>query len=78
MSKMLLVQAVRKAWLSYVRKMDKSMKPYKMESYLGQEIEMGMKLEEFAEIVFMEGFIAGEKHAGTLRLGSRKYNTNLN
>jgi hypothetical protein len=80
MSKLLWIQAVRQSWLSYIRRMNERVKPYRMELYLNQQIDMGMKLEEFAEIVFMEGFIAGEKHAGTFNVGSgtRKMNQHLN
>jgi hypothetical protein len=78
MSRILWMQAVKGAWTSYVRKMNKSMKPYKMENYLCQEIDMGMTLEEFAEIVFIEGFVAGEKYGRTLTIGSRKCEHKLN
>jgi hypothetical protein len=49
-----------------------------MESYLSQEIDMGMKLEEFAEIIFMAGFAAGEKYAKSSIMGLRKCESNLN
>lgn len=78
MSKILWLQACRGAWVSYVKKMNKRMKPRNMESYLSQEIEMGMKLEEFAEIIFMEGFAAGEKYSKSCIIGVRKCEPNLN
>ena len=45
--------AMQQAWVGYIRKINGCMKSDRM-------IEMGMKLEEFAEIVFMAGFSAGE------------------
>jgi len=72
------MQAVRGAWNSYISKMSNSMKPHDMEYYLNQKIDMGMTLEEFSENVFTEGFVAGEKHAGTLQIGHRKCNPKLN
>ena len=54
------------------------MKPYKMESYLSQEVSMGMTLEEFAEIVFIEGFVAGEKYNRSVLMGSPKCDPKLN
>jgi hypothetical protein len=78
MSRILWMQAVKGAWNTYVRKMNKSMKPYKMENYLSQEISMGMTLEEFAEIVFIEGFVAGEKYSRSTMMGSRTCESKLN
>jgi hypothetical protein len=78
MSKILWMQAVKKAWVSYVIKINRHMKPDNMQSYLSQQIDMGMTLEEFAEIVFMEGFAAGEKYAKTFMVGSRPCNPKLN
>ena len=78
MSKILWMQAVRNAWVSYLRKMNRHMMPDNMESYLSQEIDMGMKLEEFAEIVFMEGFAAGEKYAKTFMVGNLPCTPKLN
>ncbi|NTV03059.1 MAG: hypothetical protein HGB04_09835 [Chlorobiaceae bacterium] len=78
MSKILLMQAMQKAWATYVRRINRYMKSDRMDYYLSQEIEMGMKLEEFAEIVFMAGFSAGEKYAGTLSIGNKKCKPHLN
>lgn len=78
MSRALWLQAVRRAWISYVRKMNNFMKPYGMERYLRQDLDMGMKLDEFAEAVFMEGFAAGEKHARVFMAGNRTCDATLN
>lgn len=78
MSKILLMQAMRQAWVAYVQKLNRHLQGDRMENYLSQETEMGMKLEEFAEIVFMAGFSAGEKYAGTVSLGGKKYKAKLN
>ena len=48
----------------------------KIESYLSQKIDMGMTLEEFAEMVFIEGFVAGEKYAKTLMVGNGEHQLN--
>jgi len=54
------------------------MKPYRMENYLSQEISMGMTLEEFAEIVFIEGFVSGEKYSQSVMTGNRQCEPKLN
>lgn len=72
------MQAVKGAWSSYVKRMNNSMKPYRMENYLSQEISMGMTLEEFAEIVFIEGFVSGEKYSRSVMNGNRKCEPKLN
>jgi hypothetical protein len=78
MSKILWMQEVQKAWFSYVNKMNRHMKPRNLESYLTQEIDMGMKLEEFAEVVFIEGFAAGEKYAKSCDMAGSRCQANLN
>ncbi|NTU69105.1 MAG: hypothetical protein HGB02_09570 [Chlorobiaceae bacterium] len=78
MSKILLMQAMRNAWVAYVRKIDRYMNTERLEDCLSQEIVTGMKLEEFAEIVFMAGFSAGEKYAGTPAVGGKKCKPHLN
>jgi len=78
MSRILWMQAVKGAWNSYVKRMNNSMKPYRMENYLIQEISMGMTLEEFAEIVFIEGFVSGEKYSRSVMTGNRKCEHKLN
>ncbi|HWQ25717.1 MAG TPA: hypothetical protein VN367_02940 [Chlorobaculum sp.] len=78
MSRILWLQAVRGAWTSYVKKMNQSMNPHKMETYLSQEIDMGMKLEEFAESVFIAGFVEGEKYARSFKVGVHKCEPELN
>lgn len=72
------IQAVTEAWTSYLRKMTHKMKPYSFEKYLEQELDMGMKLSEFAEIVFIEGFSAGEKHAKAFMVGKKRCEPHLN
>lgn len=49
-----------------------------MHSYLGQKIDLDMTLEEFGEMVFIEGFVAGEKYAKRLIIGSEKQEMRLN
>jgi hypothetical protein len=78
MSRIMWMQAVRGSWTSYVKKMNQRMNPHKMETYLSQEIDMGMKLEEFAESVFIEGFVAGEKYAKSFKVGAHKCEVELN
>ncbi|NTU59054.1 MAG: hypothetical protein HGB00_09115 [Chlorobiaceae bacterium] len=78
MSRILWMQAMRGAWTSYVKKMNKNMKPDKFDRYLNQEIDMGMKLEEFAESVFIQGFVAGEKYAKSFTIGTKKCEPELN
>ncbi|MEI6846547.1 MAG: hypothetical protein WCK32_00685 [Chlorobiaceae bacterium] len=78
MSRILWMLVVKKAWTSYVKRMNQSMKPHKIETYLSQEIDLGMKLEEFAEIIFIEGFVAGEKYAKSFVKGPKMCEPELN
>ncbi|WP_287373271.1 hypothetical protein [Prosthecochloris sp.] len=78
MIRQLWLQAVRAAWASYIRKMNKCTKVQNMHSYLGQKIDLDMTLEEFGEMVFIEGFVAGEKYAKKLTIGSEKQEMRLN
>ncbi len=66
MIRILWLQAVKGAWSSYIRRMNKNIKPQRLDVYLSQKIDMGMTLEEFGEMVFIEGFVAGEKYSKTL------------
>ncbi len=66
MIRMLWLQAVKGAWSSYIRRMNNNIKPQRLDVYLSQKIDMGMTLEEFGEMVFIEGFAAGEKYSKTL------------
>lgn len=68
MIKIIWIQAVKAAWNSYVKKLNKNMQPEIMESYFSQKIDMGMTLAEFAELVFIEGFVAGERYHKTMML----------
>ncbi|NTW55793.1 MAG: hypothetical protein HGB20_01960 [Chlorobiaceae bacterium] len=61
MADILWVEAVRKAWSCYIDRMNSIIQAKSMETYLMQTIEPGITLEEFAESVFIAGFIAGEK-----------------
>jgi hypothetical protein len=72
------IQAVKVAWASYINKMNKYIESESMESYLSQKIDMGMTLQEFAEMVFIEGFTAGEKHANKSILRGDEYEHQLN
>ena len=49
-----------------------------MNSYLSQKIDLDMTLEEFGEMVFIEGFAAGEKYAKRLMVGNEKEEVRLN
>lgn len=74
----LWLQAVRSGWTSYIRKMNKGTKARSMQSYLSQKIDLDMTLEEFGEMVFIEGFVAGEKYAKRLMVGNEKQEVKLN
>jgi len=76
MIKILWLQAVRVAWSSYIKKMNTSIKPEKIDCYFGQKLDMGMTLEEFAEMVFIEGFVAGEKYSQALTCGHGEHQLN--
>jgi len=49
-----------------------------MDSYLNQQINMGLTLEEFAEMVFIEGFVAGENYTKALMHGNEKREPSIN
>lgn len=68
MIKNIWIQAVKAAWNSYVKKLNKNMKPETMDRYFNQKIDMGITLEEFAEMIFIEGFVAGELYNRTMML----------
>jgi hypothetical protein len=77
-SRILWMQAVKGAWNAYIERMSSILMHSKMESYLSQKIDMGMTLEEFAENIFIAGFVAGEKHNINYMLGNQKCEPNLN
>ena len=56
--------------------MNKCMNPERIDDYLSQKIDMDMTLEEFAEMVFIEGFVAGEKYSRTLMPGKGEHQLN--
>ena len=78
MIKQFWLQAVRSAWTSYIGRISKCTKMKNMHSYLGQKTDMDMTLEEFGEMVFIEGFVAGEKYAKRLMVGNEKTEVRLN
>lgn len=78
MIRQLWIQAVRSAWTSYIRKMNRCTKEKDINSYLSQKIDLDMTLEEFGEMVFIEGFAAGEKYAKRLMVGNEKEEVRLN
>lgn len=74
----LWIHAVRSAWTAYIGKIGTCTKTKNIQSYLGQKIDMGMTLEEFGEMVFIEGFVAGEKYAKRQMVGNEKTEVRLN
>lgn len=78
MSKTLWLQTIRIAWISYLRKVGRHMKPQKLDRYLGQTIDLGMTLEEFAENIFIAGFTAGEEYSRYSREGQLGNTAKLN
>ncbi|NHQ60713.1 hypothetical protein G9409_08990 [Chlorobium sp. BLA1] len=70
--------AVKEAWDSYIRKLNRDIMPQRMDIHLSQQITMGGTLEEFAEMVFTEGFAAGEKYTKALIPGSGKHDPSIN
>ena len=78
MSTILWLNAIKEAWRSYLKNMNSKIAPSSMELYLEQELDMGMKLDEFAEAIFIAGFSAGEKYAKGFMVGSEKLEMKLN
>lgn len=72
------LQAVRTAWKAYICTMNKIMRPKDMESYLCQNIEPGISLEEFAESVFIAGFTAGENYNRNLFIEGMEHEHRMN
>lgn len=74
MIRMLWLQAVKLAWQSYIMRMNKQLNSTNsLTPYLQQKIDMGMTLEEFGEMVFIEGFSAGEKYSKSLNFNNAKH-----
>jgi hypothetical protein len=78
MSTILWLHSVKDAWHSYLKNMNRKIAPSTMEQYLEQELDMGMKLDEFAEAIFIAGFSAGEKYANGVMAGNQNYEMKLN
>jgi hypothetical protein len=78
MIRILWLDAVKVAWDSYINKINRIIKPQTMDSYLNQQINMGLTLEEFAEMVFIEGFVAGENYTKALMHGNEKREPSIN
>lgn len=78
MSTILWLHAVKEAWRAYLVNMNRKITPGSMERYLEQELDMGMKLDEFAEAIFIAGFSAGEKYANSFMVGSENFEMKLN
>jgi hypothetical protein len=78
MSTLLWLQAVKGSWRAYLKNMNNKMMPKTMESYMEQKLDMGMKLDEFAEAIFIAGFSAGEKYANSFMVGNREFEVKLN
>ncbi|WP_156778055.1 hypothetical protein [Chlorobium ferrooxidans] len=76
--RLLWMGAVKEAWDSYIRKLNRDIMPQRMDIHLSQQITMGGTLEEFAEMVFIEGFAAGEKHAKSLISSRGKHEPSIN
>ncbi|NTW83495.1 MAG: hypothetical protein HGB36_09035 [Chlorobiaceae bacterium] len=77
-SRILWMQAIKGAWNAYIQRMNRILMKNEMDSYLSQKIDMGMTLEEFAESIFIAGFVAGEKYNKNHMLGNQKCEPNLN
>ena len=78
MIRLLWLRAVRSAWTAYIGKLNKSTEEQDMHRYLSQKTGMDMTLEEFGEMVFIEGFAAGEKYTKRLMVGNEKQDVRLN
>jgi hypothetical protein len=78
MIRTLWLDAVRVAWASYICRINRSITPQTMDGYLSQRINMGLTLGEFAEMVFIEGFVAGENHTKGLMHSNGKLEANSN
>lgn len=68
MIRQLWLNAVKSAWKGYIKKIDRCQSEKKFSDYLKQRIELDMTLEEFGEMIFIEGFSAGEQFARKLPL----------
>lgn len=69
MIRQLWLHAVKSAWFSYIKQIDDCSPANKQFSdYLQQKLDLDMTLEEFGEMVFIQGFSAGEQYAHKLPL----------
>jgi hypothetical protein len=78
MSTIVWLHSVKDAWRSYLKNMNRKIAPSTMERYLEQELDMGMKLDEFAEAIFIAGFSAGEKYANSVMVDRKNFEMKLN
>jgi hypothetical protein len=78
MIRILWLQAVKSAWSAYIDKIDCHTRPDRMHDVLDQKTGLDITLEEFGEMVFIEGFAAGEKYARHLMVGCENKKARLN
>lgn len=74
------MMSVRSAWDVYRRKLSRAKADDGLDAdeFLKQKVDDSMTLEEFSEIVFTQGFAAGEMHGKTsiFRDGESRYRIN--
>lgn len=64
MIRQLWLNAVKSAWVSYIKQIDECSSAEKnFSDYLQQKLDLDMTLEEFSEMIFIQGFSAGEQYA---------------
>ena len=68
MIRQLWLHAVKAAYKNYIMQIEQCSTDKLFSDYLKQKLDLDMTLEEFSEIVFIQGFAAGEKYARNLPL----------
>jgi hypothetical protein len=63
MIRQLWLNAVKSSYRSYIKQIEKCSTDKKFSDYLKQKLDLDMTLEEFSEMVFIQGFAAGEQYA---------------
>jgi len=78
MIRRLWLQAVQAAWKSYLKKIDSCSAGKELQEHLSQKLDLDMTLEEFGEMIFIEGFSAGEQYARKLSVVKQNQKISMN
>ncbi|WP_041463812.1 hypothetical protein [Pelodictyon luteolum] len=78
MIRRLWLNAVQSAWKNYIHKIDQCSAEKNFREHLRQKLDLDMTLEEFGEMVFIEGFTAGEQYGRKLQVPKGHHKVRMN